>query len=243
MLKISTMSVSPQATATGDLAKTPFGHVLLYILERQLTGTLLLWRSDADTTPHMQLYAYQGRLLAGRFDSGGRELLLALIPLCSRTAGRFAFHADTDIVGRGPGVLVGPLEPVRVIAASLRGPVRNDIIDTVVDGIGTGCMQLKQEVDLEAFGLTDVELRVVQLLTGAPLSVTELCRQARIPSAVTRRLIYLLRVCKAVAVLPASHRAVSGDLQLPPPPPLEASGTSGSRWLNVSLPPIRRKSG
>ena len=107
---------------TGNLARTPFAHLILYIREHGLSGTLAMWPAGTSDDPVVlgdtrdladRLFFAGGVRKTGRIVEGSSTLERGLLPLFQRVDGPFIFYPDADYVGDGaggspPGSIVGP---------------------------------------------------------------------------------------------------------------------------------------
>src|SRR5262245_44604107 len=123
----------PEPIAEGDLAKTPFAHVLLYAEKHGLNGTLVVWRPEpGEEKPKQDRMLFeQGRIVAGRLIDRAPRLDRGLLPLFARTSGPYAFYQDVDLVGGGDATRTGRVDLLPLIAASLRGSSRDDVVSRV----------------------------------------------------------------------------------------------------------------
>lgn len=197
----SSVSMSlPEPLTQGDLARTPFAHVLMRLHERALTGSLVLWNPEVPEGKPQQdrIRFLDGNPVAAVLLEPASRLDRGLLPLFSRTEGPYAFYGDTDMVGDSPHVRTGSVEPLHLIAASLRGSCRDDAVDHVLAGLGDHKLRLVVGVDLKAFGFLPMERGCVDLLRAEPMPLAELCEISPLDKKLVRRLVYLLALAKSV---------------------------------------------
>src|SRR5687768_4728771 len=98
----------PEPLAQGDLANTPFAHVLLYVQKHALSGSLVVWQPETgDEKPKQDRIRFEnGVPIAGRLLERASRLDRGMLPLFARTSGPYAFYEDIDLVGTGDGVRV-----------------------------------------------------------------------------------------------------------------------------------------
>jgi hypothetical protein len=215
----------PEPLAQGDLEKTPFAHVLLYVKKHELSGTLVVWSPEpGDEKPKQDRVRFeQGVPVAGRLLERASRLDRAMLPLFARTSGPYAFYADVDLVGVGDGVRAGRVEIYMLIAASLRGGARDDAVDAVIAGLGDSKMRLKPGIDLDAYSFMPGERQLIDALRAEPMSVRRLAEISPLSARMAERLMYLLTVTKAIAPWEEDPRTAVERMSAPPstptPPP------------------------
>lgn len=190
----------PAPTAEGSLANRPFAHLLLYVHQRGLSGTLAVW---PEQRPGAELPAGQDRILlqggtivAARLLSPASALDRSLLPLFGRVNAPYAFY-EADLVGSGDGVLVAEIDPIGLVTASLRGSAREDAVEGVLSRFGDGPVRLTPRVPLDRYGFDDKEKGFVELLRASPDSVRGLCA-AWSDERMARRILYLLAITKGI---------------------------------------------
>jgi hypothetical protein len=213
-----------EPSGTGDLNRTPFGHVLLYALERNMSGTLLVGEGPDHPTVRSHSAAVllcRGSIASAALSSAPQrqstdpaqaQLLDLLVPLCARTSGAFSFYVDVDLVG--DGATRARLHPYRLLAAALRGPAREDIIAAVIEGLGGNVVHLKTGSALDELGLSGSERAFIERLRERPAMVSELCDRAALPAPAVRRLLYLLRITKCITLTAPGRRVLSGAVAI-----------------------------
>jgi curved DNA-binding protein CbpA len=194
------MSELPEPLAQGDLAKTPFAHVLLYVEQQKLNGTLVVWKPEAGAErPKQDRIRFEAGLpVAGRLIETASRLERAMLPLFARSDGPYAFYADTDLVGGGEAVREGRVELIPLIAASLRGSSRDDAVASVVRAFGNAKLRLRHGVDLSTFGLLPEEKTTLELLRAEPVSAERLAEMSGLAPRMVLRLVYLLALTKSI---------------------------------------------
>jgi hypothetical protein len=221
-------------TASGNLASSPFAHLLLYLQERGQGGTLhVRWGSRA-LEDAAWVYVEGGLVRRARVAGSARGLLEALVPLCARRDGSFSFFQTVDLVSPRPDALEGRLDPRALLTAALRQGARDDVVHAAIAPLGEQRLQLRNGAELEAYGFNHSEETLARLLSRGAYSLAELEGRSPLPVSMVRRLVYLLRATRAVAVLPAARQVVSGTVPrrpvgrapsapvTPPEPPPEA---------------------
>jgi len=240
-----TMSGSlPEPLAQGDLARTPFAHLLLHVMRQELTGTLVLWNPEVpEGRPRQDRVVFkQGQPVAGVLLERASRLDRGMLPLFARAAGPFAFYEGVNLAGEG--AVQTEVDVLALIAASLRGSSRDDVVQKVVAGFGDEPLRVTAGKQLDALGLLPKERACVDLLLAEPMPVTQLARLSPLDDLKVARLVYLLAITKAIEVYdaaPAKDAAPDAethypdlplpDLPTPPPPapPERPTRESGER--------------
>src|SRR5262245_25601848 len=120
------MKPSPTETQVraSDLRTTPFGHLLVELLEGEQTGTVLVYGESGSL--HAAIFVESGRPQKALADHEGEHNLgTVLLPLCGWITGRFEFIEGQDLVGSDSPVR-GTVDPLPLLAAAARGPLRED---------------------------------------------------------------------------------------------------------------------
>jgi curved DNA-binding protein CbpA len=242
------MADPPLPAAQGDLSRTPFAHALLYCYQRGLSGTLAIWPEDPERTPGQDRILFvSGVPVSARFLVRASALDRGLLPLFSRKAGAYAFYADVDLVGRGELVRSDRVDPLALVAASLRGPSRDDVVERVLAGFGRAPVRFKPGVvDPKRFALLPKEQVFLDVVRAGPATIEELVSQCELGPQTGKRLLYLLAITKAlepwiepqgVAAAPSDLGAPAGRpvLERPSGPPAAAGQAS-----EPASPPARR---
>ncbi|MFW6197649.1 MAG: hypothetical protein ACOC5B_02175, partial [Myxococcota bacterium] len=139
---------APQPVAEGTLARTPLAHVLVNITLRRMSGTLAVW---PDPGPGGEAPRGQDRV---RFEYGvavavrPRSAVSAIDPalraLFAREQAPYAFF-EADLVGSGPEVLEGRVDPYALVADVLRGSAGAPFIDAVLERLGSASLRLRPD--------------------------------------------------------------------------------------------------
>lgn len=209
----------------GDLRTTPFAQLLVELFEGAETGTLYV---HDDAAPIATLRIEAGLPVRARISGGARNLLQALIPLCSRTEGAFMFAPGEDGIAAEPDVVTGRVDPRAVITAAARGSLREDSVTEVMVAVGGNLLKLNPRADLARYGFSPEERKLVDALSDGVIDFAELKTRTEAPERVLRRFLYALRVTHALTILPSSRRTQSGTVEHVQVPGTGAAARPGS---------------
>jgi hypothetical protein len=225
------------------LSATPFGHVLLSIQKKGLSGTLAIWPDEGRPGQDRILFR-AGAPAVGRFLDPAADLERGMLNLFHRNKGPYAFY-EADLVGEGGGTLRGQIDILALIANALRGSVPKDAMVRVIRKLGLKRQRVKKGAPLSRLRLQSNEMAFVELMRAEPATAAILTEQFGDPK-VAQRMLYLLAIAECLEPYrPVSQqklRAVSSSAQgtrrsSSPPGPRKSVSSSGSM-----LPPRGRSS-
>ena len=228
----------PKPLAEGSLSATPFGHVLLSIQKKGLSGTLAVWPDDERPGQDRILFR-AGVPAVGRFLDPAADLERAMLTVFQRDHSPYAFY-EADLVGDGPGTLRGQVDILALIATSLRGEVPKNAVTKVLRKLGLERQRVKKGAPLNRLGLQSNEMAFVELMRAEPATAAILVEQFGDPK-LAQRMLYLLAISDCLEVYrPVSHEklkavASSQGAARKSTPPARPSHSSGSM-----LPPRDR---
>jgi hypothetical protein len=243
-------STVPKPLAEGTLSATPFGHVLLSIQKKGLSGTLAIWPDDERAGQDRILFR-AGAPALGRFLDPAADLERGVLSIFHRDKGPYAFY-EADLIGDSQGALRGQVDILALIATALRGDVPKDAMARVTRKLGLERQRVKKGAPLARLALQSNEMAFVELMRAEPATAAILIEQFGDPK-VAQRMLYLLAITeclepyrpvsqhklKAVSSTTRTHRASS-------PPALRKSVSSSSSMLpprdRPSAPPGMRDS-
>jgi curved DNA-binding protein CbpA len=211
--------MADEPVATGTLAKTPLPHLLIYLDQKQLSGTLAIWPDVTGEGDRQQdrILLLKGRPVAGRLMEPAKTLREGLLKLFYRSEAPYAFY-ETNLLGSAEERLNGRVDPLSLITESLRVTARDEWVDEMLGRVGKLRLRMQPKVDLARFDLLPEERGLVDLLMAEPSSVEQLLRGSGLPAARGRRLVYLLLISKAVAPYEEAQPAAASASRPPPPP-------------------------
>ncbi len=214
----------PKPLAEGTLSATPFGHVLLSIQKKGLSGTLAVWPDDERPGQDRILFR-AGTPALGRFLDPAADLERAMLNIFHRTQGPYAFY-EADLVGEGEDTLRGQIDILGLIATSLRADIPKDAVARVIRKLGVERQRVKKGAPLNRLGLQSNEMAFIELMRAEPAAAPVLIEQFGDPK-VAQRMLYLLAIADCLEVYrPVSRQKLKA-----------ASPTNGVR--RGSTPPSR----
>jgi tetratricopeptide (TPR) repeat protein len=213
---------APEPIATGTLAKTPLPHLLVYLEQKKLSGTLALWTDEQADGRQDRILLLKGVPVAGRLIDPASSLREGLLKLFSRTRAPYAFY-ETNLLGDDR--VSGRVDPISLITESLRGGARDDVVEQVLGRFGEAPLRIAGGVDLKRYEFSPEERALLELAQAEPASVAALVHGSSLPEARVRRLLYLLAITKAIAPYDQNaprERAKAAD------PPEDDSGAAAA---------------
>lgn len=276
----------PAPTAEGTFEQTPLAHVLLYVRERGLSGSLLV-RNDKEktivafergylaqcslppadelngATPHrlgdvmvslrlvspkalsesiehmVRTATLQGQALVAIGACEQKSVDLALREQLARKLGtlfvqcaeaRYQFFADHDML-EGFGAERVHVDVLSVLWRGLRGGAPDTAMPRMLGQLAGQTVRLRGGVDLRLYAFESALAPLLEALRGG-VGVEALVSRAADPE-VGRRLLYVLRVSKALELVPGARSATS----LPPPAMPASMAPPSPSPAMPSLPP------
>jgi len=230
--------MADEPIATGTLAKTPLAHLLIYLEQKQLSGTLAVWPdvvNDVDRKQDRVLFL-KGRPVAGRLMEPAKSLRDGLLKLFYRSEAPYAFY-DTNLLGSGEERLNGRVDPFALITESLRATAREQVVDEVLGRVGKLRLRMQPKVDLARFEFLPEERAVVDLLLAEPSTLEQLQQGSSLPATRCKRLVYLLLISKSIAPFEDAAAAPPTAAEATDPQAPRAPSTAGVAAPSVSRSP------
>jgi curved DNA-binding protein CbpA len=189
-----------EPVATGTLAKTPLPHLLIYLDQKQLSGTLAVWPDVVNQAERKQdrILLLKGRPVAGRLIEPAKSLRDGLLKLFYRSEAPYAFY-EGNLLGSGEERLNGRVDPLSLIAESLRTTARDEVVEGMLGRVHKLKLRIQPKAVLARFDLQAEERALVDLLLAEPSTLEQLIAGSSLPAARCRRLVYLLLISKSVA--------------------------------------------
>lgn len=191
--------------AQGQLAQTPFLHLVLYLHRQGQSGTLVLVQGERQ----IRLLFHEGLAVAARGLPAGCGLSLGMLELCSETEASYAFW-NRDVLGDGGEQASGSVDPFMLAAHSLRGHVPESVVSSVVDRYRGVELRAAIEATPERFGLDADEARLLEALRGRAMTTEAMVASSSLDGEQVRRFVYLLLITRMVAPVETSKSSSSG---------------------------------
>lgn len=217
------MTESTRPTVTGNFQKTPFAHILVYLFQRQISGTLLIRNTSADEV----LWFEKGAPSAASFTFAPADMRSGILELFNKPLS-YAFHENAYLI-RGAAQFAGKLSPLALIHASLRKGKREDVISTVLNRLQGKMLSVRRDLSKEEFEFDQAEQALVTALQMAPFTLDQALARGLLPTEDARRLLYLLAIAKALVAVTEAPASTHSE------PVKEARRPS-----QVVMPPKRR---
>lgn len=214
--------MADEPVATGTLAKTPLAHLLIYLEQKALSGTLAIWPDVVDENDRRQdrILFLKGRAVAGRMMESAASLREGMLRLFDRREAPYAFY-ESNLLGGTEDRLNGRVDPYALIAEALRSSARDEVVDAVVQRVGKARLRVAPNVEFSRFELQNNERSAIDLLLAEPISLEQLEASELMTPLACKRLVYLLLITKSVAPYEAPAAASGGDAAAAAAPPLE----------------------
>jgi hypothetical protein len=217
----------PKPLAEGTLSATPFGHVLLSIQKKGLSGTLAVWPDD-DRAGQDRILFRAGAPALGRFLDPAADLERGILSIFHRDKGPYAFY-EVDLIGDSKGALRGQVDILALIASALRGDVPKDAMVRVTRKLGLERQRVKKGAPVARLALQSNEMAFVELMRAEPATAAILIEQFGDPK-VAQRMLYLLAITECLEPFrPVSRQELKAV-------------SSSQRTQRASSPPGARKS-
>jgi hypothetical protein len=209
-------------TARGDLTKTPFAHLVLYIHKQRLSGTLIVDRGGFES----KVVFRNGRAVAARPLPRGTVLQDGLLELCDLERASYTFWNE-DLLGDAADVVKGSLDTFAFVADSLRGHVREAVVASVVDRYRDQPLLLLPNVDIKRLGLRGSTGRITERLRTHARTGEQFATESGLPSEEARRVLYLLIITGYATLAPLDSTGHADARSLSSDPPI---GAAVSNW-------------
>jgi tetratricopeptide (TPR) repeat protein len=163
--------------------------------------------------------------IAGRLLEPTSVLRQGLLKLFARERAPYAFY-EVNLLGDDR--VSGRVDPLSLIAESLRERARADVVESVLARFGGALLRMVPGVDLGRYDLQSDERALVDVLRAEPADVATLTTVSGLPAERTQRFLYLLAITKAIAPYEPAARAASE-------PPEEEAAPSAPAEVEVEV--------
>ncbi len=215
--------------ATGDLAQTPFAHLMLYLHRQAQGGTLCVTDPRGGVS---RVLFNNGNPFMAQLPWEAEDTLHGILPLCGLAGGSYAFYSE-ELVPQ-PQV-VGEVDPYTVIGASIDRHVRDATVESVVEQFLTVRLRIQRGKRLPRLKLPKSDAPLLDLLRAEPINAQNMIAQSPLTPDRTRRVLYAMLITHAVAPFDTkqleAHKARQAAI---------ASGPPGARSNPPKVRTVRR---
>ena len=220
----------PAPLAQGTLDKRPVSHLLAYVYERRLSGSLVFGDPDASVGA---IVVREGAPIKADVP-GAFDAYLSLADLPGPTA--FAYFDSFDAL---EGVGEVPLHPLTAIARVLRRRPPVELMRSMFERVGTRELSVAADAVKDALGLGVLQVEALAAMCQGPFTLDAL-RANRVLAGEADTVAYAVLITKVAQVLAPSTQKPS----LPPPrdssADLGAPPSTPSSSADVASAPVGR---
>ncbi len=182
-------------TAQGKLSDTPLAHVLLFALQRRLSGLFKFYSSETKATVVVSCEIDCAKQPEVMSCEGGAAGLVRLQGLLGSKDAYFEFFHGLNLTALDSAP--AKVDPVTWICqSSKQGFVREDILHTVLKPWSNSAMTLVAQANIKRLGFESKELTIVNLLQERPYTLVELYGNPAFGREAVDRVVYLLAITK-----------------------------------------------
>lgn len=185
-------------TAEANLVQTPLLHLYVYLLDKILSGTLVLTTKTGARAAVSFEEGTPTRVmdLAGTRYAERTPLERAMIKLCEVDADtRYAFYAGQDLLAER-GAEVPRVEPLAVIMAGARAFVGAPQAEATLRRIDDVPMGIANGATPERFRLTPEERALVERLRKQRTTLADLVKTSGVPPRIVRGVVYGMTITR-----------------------------------------------
>jgi|GEM_PF-2396757 len=186
--------------AEGTLGQTPLLHLYVYLLDKSLTGTMVLTPPVGLT---VGLFVHNGSPARAQKRDGvlaedRATLERALVDLCLLPADtRYGFHAREDFFLAATGAAPLRVEPLSAIMSAARACVGSTFASSTLRKVAKApSIKLATNAAPERFRLSPEERAIVERLRKQGISLGELISSSGVPEQLVRAVIYALTITR-----------------------------------------------
>ena len=208
----------------------------MYLEQKRLSGTLALWTDvppeAAESKQQDRILLLKGAPVAGKLLEPAATLREGLLRLFTRVSAPYAFYA-TNLLGDDR--VSGRVDPLSLIAESLRTTARDDVVQQVLGRFAQSALGLQPSFEVERYDLQPSECALIDLLRSHPADMESLIAASALPEQYTRRLLYLLAITKALVPV-ANAPTVSATPASEPPPAKSVAPSAAGALPSMTSP-------
>lgn len=183
-------------TASGGLDRTPLAHVLVYCLDRSLTGTLVLESVEMGSNALLiQSGAITGMMAASLPAPTFEEDLLGLFAMSSE--GQFAFYDGVNLLS-APTHENDPLDPRGLLAAGVRANPNAVPLDRTLGALVNRRLRFMSPEQAAPFLADPFVAPVARAVQAGESRIGELLNLAVAPELVIRSSLYAMLILRVL---------------------------------------------
>jgi tetratricopeptide (TPR) repeat protein len=195
----------PAPTAEGTFGKTPFPHLLVYAMDRTLSGTFAFRLGGERVATLLVASGFPAKARTAAEESGAvaspaiespaslESKLEHLFSLPPETT--YAYYDSVDAL-RAHGGPPAPIDPLAALWRGVRMAPSAEHVEATLRRVGGAALRLKPTAEPERFRFSAVEATVVELLREAPMRLADLYEAGLLGPEVVQRLSYCLVITK-----------------------------------------------
>jgi curved DNA-binding protein CbpA len=199
-------------TAESTLAQSPLLHLLVYLLDKALTGTVVL---TAPNRVVSAIHFHNGTPVKARGPDGSLPADMAglertLLSLCALPAEtRYGFYKDQNFLASMGHAEPVTCAPLAVIMAGARQNIGAPQVDATLQRIAGRPIGLATGAAPERFRLLPEERALIERLRARRQTLDELSKSSGVPERMVRSVIYAMTITRHL------------DLGVPSKPPVD----------------------
>jgi curved DNA-binding protein CbpA len=181
-------------TAQGVLDQVPFVHLLVYMAEKRLTGTIVLTPPNTIQGDQSLIHFANGEVTQTRLAGG-----IATVEQCTSlvAATTFAFFDGVNLLPSKEKA-GATRDPLATIWSAVRARGVDRVVETTLGRLGPKVLKLHDESRPERFGFDPGELGFVATLRARPCALGELLSTGSIPATSIKLVVYALLVTRHI---------------------------------------------
>lgn len=219
------------ATAEGTLSQTPLLHLYVYLLDKSLTGTLVLTGPAGN---RCALYVIEGAparvmRIDGNVQFERPQIEAAAVGFCELPQEtRYAFYRELDLITSPQGKSIPRIEPLAVIMAAGRQALGTMHAETTLRKVAPVPATLAQGATPERFRLSTEERALVERLRKHRSTIAEVTKATAIPERIVRGVFYAMTITRHLDFGVAARPPIGIDR--PPASMAAGAATIDNTW-------------
>lgn len=233
-------------TAEGTLSQTPLLHLYVYLLDKALSGTLVL---TLPTGARCALYIHEGApgramRVEGTVQLDRPQIESATVNFCELPQEtRYAFYRDLDLFSTSSERSLPRIEPLAIIMAAARQALGSAHAETTLRKVAPVPAGIAVGATPERFRLSTEERALVERLRKHRSTLADLTKSTGIPERIVRGVVYAMTITRhldfGVTARPpiGIDRAPASMSNVPADGPWNPStGTTGLQYVEQTGP-------